>query len=945
MAMIAGSLVEITGLKEIAKVADGVESEVTSADLGGVKAQLLDFDRQSNKWLATTFTGQNIAISEEFLRPLKDEDLKDYDFVFGPRSDPDILGYDLSACISAKGYAVVKVLMSEGDTKGMMAAATKLDEDMKFSRLAPEFERGYLGVEGTGKVVHVDPQDEGTPSYVKDSPLWAVDQNFNAITGIISPYTTTQLGFDVYSRSATLLHLPLASGDEDKYTPADIEDGEAESYMHMMCRKSLTLIQFAGPGTGTMKLIPYAPSNAVGEAFPEIKLTTDAHTVVLFLNNRYEHSCESQGKTLSLSTFLLRPSVQFTLSENVTGDTDTLGVLGTGPPPPPGQQVTAAGMHCRFGCSGDGIYKYWVGACKAGGDGFGDIPITRWDHAPYYDPDHTQGGSYTRHAVFGIEGIDLFDNRFFEIANAEAKGMDPGQRHVMEVTYTALHDGGYDKRGLARQSENIGMFVGMDHMDWLNMSAGNIIAVSGVAPAVNAIVSNRFSYNLNLKGASMTIDTACSASLVCVNVAKLHLRYKDFDPMPCACVNGVNVILYPLPFVGCCSSQMLSHEGRCFTFNATADGYARGEACGSIAFKYEQWAPDKAIACLAGSQANQDGRSASLTAPNGPAQERCISSVLREIRLTPTEIDCFECHGTGTALGDPIEVGAFKKVMSVTPRDQPIEITSSKSSIGHGEGSAGMAGFTKCCLQVAHCEAASNLHLRVKNPHLDLDGFPCQVLSELTTMAEDSAYSAVSSFGFGGTNAHAEAWGKNIMTSRGSHMMDVKAVFQKKLRKAPHAEITITGDDVRDWETTGLPADADPTARYTIELDEDGMATWEKVDEEFLEFGNEFFIKGSFSKWKTEPLDSSSDIPGLWEGTIELGASGEETFQIIADEDENMVYSPATTRCSLKASQINGPAAADKSFSWLITGSPGDVYKIEFFVNEKTRSVLWFKET
>eukprot|EP00913_Durusdinium_trenchii_P005464 g5092.t1 len=307
----------------------------------------------------------------------------------------------------------------------------------------------------------------------------------------------------------------------------------------------------------------------------------------------------------------------------------------------------------------------------------------------------------------------------------------------------------------------------------------------GAAAAANAITSNRFSYSMNLKGASMTIDTACSSSLVCTHVSKLHLRFKDFEPMPASVVNGLNLMLYPGPFVGCCAAGMLSHEGRCFTFNSTADGYARGELCGALTFKLKQFNPQTgSICCLAGSQSNQDGRSASLTAPNGPAQEqgtrrrlhtwpfslgdsfqeKCIKAVLRECKLTPTEVDCIECHGTGTALGDPIEVGSFKKVMSATPRKEPLVITpgtyrwqprrntppgrpgrrassfrlrSSKSNIAHAEGGAGLAGFFKCCLQVSNCEGAANVHLKVRNPHLDMEGFPCQILSESLALREE----------------------------------------------------------------------------------------------------------------------------------------------------------------------------------------------------------------
>merc|ERR1719343_1107381 len=219
---------------------------------------------------------------------------------------------------------------------------------------------------------------------------------------------------------------------------------------------------------------------------------------------------------------------------------------------------------------------------------------------PYYDPDQTRGGAYTKHGCFGIEGVELFDNKFFEISPAEARGMDPCQRQVMEVSYMALLEGGWDKRSLQRESQHIGHFVGIDKDDWLCMSSSGVIdlsGASGAASAANAITSNRFSYSLNLKGASMTIDTACSSSLVCTHVSKLHLRFKDFEPMPGSVVNGLNLMLYSGPFVGCCAAGMLSHEGRCFTFNSTADGYARGELCGALCIKMQQFEPREGSLC------------------------------------------------------------------------------------------------------------------------------------------------------------------------------------------------------------------------------------------------------------------------------------------------------------------------------------------------------------
>jgi len=372
--------------------------------------------------------------------------------------------------------------------------------------------------------------------------------------------------------------------------------------------------------------------------------------------------------------------------------------------------------------------------------------------------------------------------------------------------------------------------------------------------------------------------------------------------------------------------------------------HAANSAVG-IAFGKKKYS-EGGLACVAGTQANQDGRSASMSAPNGPAQEKCIKAVLRESGLTPTEIDCFECHGTGTSLGDPIEVGSFRRVMSMTERERALVVTSSKSNIAHGEGGAGLAGFFKCFLQVMHAEATSNVHLRTLNPHLDLSGFPIQTLSETVIMHDESSMTGVSSFGFGGTNAHGEAWGKNIMTSRGVANMDPQLLFQRKLAMAGPAEITMSGDDWTEWETSGMdPEGLEDGEECVVQLEPDGSVTWEKKEaDEPDTYANEFGIQGTHNHWSIDAMEMHDHVPGLWIGTVTLGTTGQEQFQIIADSSSEMVYYPSTARCTLKAAPINGPDEAARDYAWLLDGAPGDTFTVEFFQQGKSRSIMWMKK-
>ncbi|CAJ1432419.1 unnamed protein product [Effrenium voratum] len=277
---------------------------------------------------------------------------------------------------------------------------------------------------------------------------------------------------------------------------------------------------------------------------------------------------------------------------------------------------------------------------------------------------------------------------------------------------------GIQMSDLKRMPKHIGCFVGVSGSEWGMVPHPTDAAGCGSAEAV---ISNRVNFALNLKGASQTINTACSAGLVATHTGKLYLKYKDFDPLEGSICCGTQLAYSPYGFVGCCGGGMLSFLGRCFTYDKTADGYLRGEGVAGIFLELQEYSKE-AFAAMPASQANQDGKSASITAPNGPSQEKCIKACFREAKYLPSEVDCFETHGTGTALGDPIEVGAFRRIYVQSPRVQPLLVTSSKTNLGHLEGCAGMAGFIKCALQVMRCECSPNIHLRERNPHLETEG-------------------------------------------------------------------------------------------------------------------------------------------------------------------------------------------------------------------------------
>ncbi|MCH9716522.1 MAG: polyketide synthase dehydratase domain-containing protein, partial [Gammaproteobacteria bacterium] len=404
--------------------------------------------------------------------------------------------------------------------------------------------------------------------------------------------------------------------------------------------------------------------------------------------------------------------------------------------------------------------EFWS-MLKAGTDCITEIPSSRFDIDEVYDPNpDAVGQSYTRHGAF-MNGVENFDHNFFGISMAEARAMDPQQRLLLEITYDACHDAGYDKECLRGSSTSV--HIGLANDDWATMGrdheAYNPHFGAGVS---SSIVSNRISYLLGLTGPSMTIDTACSSSLVAIDLAVEKLRARICSM---AIAGGVNVMLHHRMFVSACATKALSPNGRCATFDESADGYCRGEGAGAIVLKRLSDAladGDQVLAVIRGTAVNQDGRSVSLTAPNGLAQEAVIKQALGVAGLNGRDIDYVECHGTGTPLGDPIEISALKNVLG-EQRIKPVVLGSVKTNIGHLEGAAGVIGLIKAIEVLRHREAPGNVHFKKLNPKIDLNGFNAIISNKSKQLGNGSdapLVASVSSFGFGGTNAHVvlESW-------------------------------------------------------------------------------------------------------------------------------------------------------------------------------------------
>jgi acyl transferase domain-containing protein/NADPH:quinone reductase-like Zn-dependent oxidoreductase/SAM-dependent methyltransferase/acyl carrier protein len=420
--------------------------------------------------------------------------------------------------------------------------------------------------------------------------------------------------------------------------------------------------------------------------------------------------------------------------------------------------IAIIGIGCRYPGGVTGPDSFWRLLAR-GGDAISEAPPDRWSIADWFDPDPAAPGKMSTRWGGFLEAIDRFDAKFFGIAPREATMLDPQHRLLLEVAVEALEHAGQPVDGVA--GSRLGVFTGMTTTEYQQHLLRSLPpeALSPYLTTGNVMnaAPGRLAYFLGAHGPSVTVDTACSSSLTAVHLACQSLRAGDCQM---ALAGGVNVILAPETSVMFSKWGMMAADGRCKTFDAAADGFVRGEGCALLVLKPLPEAiarGDSVLAVIEGSAINQDGRSSGLTVPNGGAQEALIRRALANARVSPAEIDYLEAHGTGTRLGDPIEVDALSSVFAPDrPAERRLRIGSVKTNLGHTEAASGVAGLIKCVLALQHEEIPPQLHFQTPTPDVDWDRLPIDVVTRPSPWpkSERLRRAGVSSFGFSGANAH-----------------------------------------------------------------------------------------------------------------------------------------------------------------------------------------------
>jgi len=886
-----------------------------------------------------------------------------------PRHELDIpdTAMDVAAQLAAKGWSMLR-MSTPAAVVDEAAAQVSAMPSTAFHTLKVELTSDYLGEEGRGKVQWLDRSSE-------PGALSVIDHDIaNCSLFLRGELPAATLGFQPGGRTKSLLWAPLEAValEPEELAESDAERGIIEDHLRFLQTRQVCLLYFLSGG-GEVVLTP-RPGLSGREI---VRVQATANRLLAFRCNQfsYQYVPASNEKFQVVLSWILAEMPALTVSA-VNGDPLTQGsLLGIekGPEVPTGDRVHVMSINTRLPCMADSPENYYT-MLLAGSDGQTEIPMLRFDVDVFCSRDHNMNDFskiYTTHGGFNPSyQVYYFDNKFFGINDEEAQFMDPNQRVPLEVGYECLWRHGYRRSTL--NGKEIGVFAGDTGSDWTFHDAGAPLTrnnvLFGATGKGNNISSGRLSFTFNLRGPINVTDTACSSSLVATHLAMLTLRprpdseTKEMEPRLNRTEEGLCYgmcsLLGPGSYFAMTGIQALSAQGRCFTFDKTADGYARGEGCGMLFLKASESFEDSAnqLATILGAACNQDGRSASMTAPNGPSQTECIKASLREADLKPTQITVAECHGTGTALGDPIEVGALRAAMekSKEPRESALITTSSKSNIGHLEGGAGMAGLLKCVLLLMGEVALPNLHLYSTNPHLDIGGWPVVFEQESYDVAQNSAISGVSSFGWGGTNARGDVWGQ---CKTGLHTNVEGIDYQKLPQISIKCPISLgpidylSGEPVRPYGGK-YRADAlrEPFADYAVSsyvYEGEWRYRAEPLEEEFEELPDdcELFVCGSWTGFQEKQPVEYNEETEAYSFEVVLGELAQEHFYLCLNTRDDFRIYPAVDR-GTPIIWVHGPDSEGKGKCWVIDGTEeqapvGTAFTVTFRYSLARMTVAW----
>lgn len=952
-----GQPVRLTGTGQDLRWDRNGGPEGATVDLSREEAWCIAWQEESRQYIVETVNGVLAAVPEggATVDALPSHEFAGFRAIWpgGPASRP-VFAAQVAQALAEAGWCKVDMRL------GPVARAEALEAaevGREFKVLKTELEQIWLGEGNTCKVAALE---DDTPGRVLSDALLRCDRQLTELALLLRPLMAETLGLDSWGRTAGLVRMPDLGHLPDIVREEDVQEGRVEEAINFARLRRVSMLYVIECAGGEVCFTPRAGG---GAGLEEVELSVAPGQLLVFRHDLMGYSFRPQGNSLALQAWIVGPPLTVDFATFHGGAQTKDAFLGfTGPGRPKGPCAHVRALAARLPGETLGSRQYWA-LLAAGSEAQVEVPIERWDWAVYYAVEGSMdmlGKTNTKHAAFLLtEELTAFDHQFFKMSCEEAKVAAPEQRLVAEIGLAALAQAGLAPERL--RGGAVGVYTGDCAGEFPNhCHAVNEYRSSG---ASNASTAARLGHILGLRGPACSFDTACSSSLTALGFAYgavlaaaaamtsgwaecLHAGASG------SLVVGVRAMVGPDAFIGLGAGGFLGPDGRCLTFDGSANGFGRSEGCTAAFLTVGAPGDDKlgSLACLIGTCVNQDGRSASMTAPHGPSQQECIRHSMHMAGIMPDTVSMAECHGTGTSLGDPIEVGALRGVLNYPHRDIPLMLTSSKSNIGHGEAVAGLSGFVKCVLALLFAVAPANVHLHTLNPHLDLDGFPCQFEAEAVDAGRNSQHAGVSSFGFGGTNARAELWAACQVGPRAAAKPDLS---QYEYIDAPCPRCR----GPMCWLCgVAIAKGGSPGGRHRCSLMREDHEGYDHCSacykgryrcgtlaHETTRDGRRVFIIGTWSKWAVAD-EMKEEEPGVFACAVALGETLREQFQIVLDKDRQQMMYPVH-REAQQGARICGPdaegGAARHDKTWLIDGrhdgkSAGAVYRINFEWNDET---------
>lgn len=961
--LLDGKCVQIHGLEGRARPL----GEKFLLDVNGLRG-LAEWDEEQENYLVHSFKDFSVRVPEANLREA--ERPKDAFDVAWPRTGSQgarelfLRGLAESLC---KGYCLVQMHTSD-------EAMDKLEETARdrpgFSCLRVEAEETYLGC-----------SDQAWKS------LWLQNSAPEAEANMAIAEALQGSPMGELLPLGVMLRLPVGSTELDQrlkrrpISDEDVRHGLVEAHLDFLQRRRLCLLRPLSVDGSTVDLWPRMLAEGEDVAEP-IRVQVPRGQVLLFRHDALQFAVQPDAEDALLLQSWLLEGPQRLLLHNLEGGWKGMEEVFGGPPQARSQQVHVMSCMCRFPGNARQLDRQnlvFLGAS----DLHVKVPLVRFDIDTYYDPDGGQfapeGRTIIQHSAFlQDEEVQGFDNSFFGIEERTASLMAPAQRMVMEVSFEGLAMGGCTRKSLRGSPLMIVVGEGVSGLDW-DWQPGlrkDPYAWLKANSHPGLSTANRLAYTLGTKGPSFQVDCACSSELVAASYIHVALRHRSDDAIRTGMAMAGQVMVTPWPFVGGSMAGLHGDLGRCATFNATANGFVRGEGSGGLVLsaREEPEVVQDRLAVYLSSYINQDGRSATLTAPNGMSQAICIASSMREAGLEPSDLCTSETHGTATAIGDPIEVGSLVRVFRDHKRS--LAVTAGKSNVGHTEPVAGGYSLLKTILSMTRSVMAPNVHFRVLSKNISSFAFvggafrgffPSEACDHIVS---DYAIGGVTSFGYGGTNCRSEIWapGRRVrdpvaQANQGRRGIRIdrfstgKSIYPRALR---HLDcITVSCPACLGpmcWLCSeALPCNGSGEKHHCSMVREDGASydvcsncytgsySIGSVVGEPLDPECRVFMKSTASSWAEEEMEEVS--PGIYVGLILLGEARAEQFHLLLEGEGGRAIFPIARKADQSA-RVLGPEHNIEDLNWFIDGfqegAPvGAVYQVKLEWGTTRRSVSW----